>query len=132
VSGEAADRYKFRTPSPRQVAFTGSWGHDGAYDTLQAVIRHHLDPVARLSDYDASQLRLPSRSDLDAKDLIAHTDASRRGAIAASNQLSPVVLSDKEVSNLTEFLTVGLTDASCVDLRSDVPVRVPSGLSLAD
>lgn len=132
VTGEATDRYKFRTPSLRQVAYTGPWGHNGAYDTLQAVIRHHLDPVARLNDYDTSQLRVPSRADLDAKDLVAYSDTSRRNAIAASNQLSPVELSDAEVSDLTEFLTVGLTDASCVDIRNDVPVKVPSGLPLAD
>jgi cytochrome c peroxidase len=132
VSGDDADRYKFRTPSLRQVAYTGPWGHDGAYDTLQAVIRHHLDPISSLNNYDADQLHLPSRADLDAKDLIAHSDVDRRSAIAASNELSSVDLTDAEISDLMEFLNVGLTDASCVDIREDVPARVPSGLPLAD
>ncbi|MDD9889889.1 MAG: hypothetical protein OXU66_02990 [Gammaproteobacteria bacterium] len=132
VSGDESDRYKFRTPSLRQVAQTGPWGHDGAYDTLQAVVRHHLDPLTSLENYDTSQARLPSRSDLDAKDFVVHSDAERRGAIAAANQLSPVDLTEEKIGDLIEFLTVGLTDSSCVDLRADVPASVPSGLPLAD
>lgn len=132
VSADQADRYKFRTPSLRQVAYTGPWGHDGAYDTLQAVVRHHLDPINSLNNYDTSQPRLPSRADLDANDFTAHSDDERRGEIAAANQLSPVDLTDEEFGDLMEFLTVGLTDASCVDIRNDVPDSVPSGLPLAD
>ena len=45
VTGHPADRYKFRTPSLRNVVLTGPWGHDGAYDSLRAVVEHHLDPV---------------------------------------------------------------------------------------
>lgn len=132
VSGDQADRYKFRTPSLRQVAFTGPWGHDGAYDSLQAMVRHHLNPVNSLNSYDTTQPRLASRDDLNAKDFIAHNDSARRAAIAGANQLSPVDLTDAEFGDLMEFLTVGLTDSSCIDIRSDVPASVPSGLSMAD
>lgn len=132
VTENTADRYKFRTPSLRQVAYTGPWGHDGAYDTLEAVVRHHLNPVSSLKNYEHMQARLAARNDLSAVDFVAHQDIQRRDAIAAANELSSIELSDLEVSDLLEYLTVGLTDASCVDLRSDVPQSVPSGLPIAD
>ncbi|MGK0186271.1 MAG: cytochrome c peroxidase [Verrucomicrobiales bacterium] len=52
VTSDASDLYKFRTPSLRNVAGNGPWGHSGAYDELEAVVRHHLDPAARFADYD--------------------------------------------------------------------------------
>ncbi len=42
VTGDPAERYRFRTPTLRNVALTGPWGHDGAYDTLEGIVRHHL------------------------------------------------------------------------------------------
>ncbi|MEL6206267.1 MAG: cytochrome c peroxidase, partial [Pseudomonadota bacterium] len=38
------DAYRFRTPSLRNVALTAPYGHNGAYPTLEGMIRHHLDP----------------------------------------------------------------------------------------
>ncbi|MCP5071810.1 MAG: hypothetical protein GY947_00760, partial [Rhodobacteraceae bacterium] len=38
------DAYRFRTPSLRNVALTAPYGHNGAYQTLRGIIRHHLDP----------------------------------------------------------------------------------------
>lgn len=132
VTGKQEDRYKFRTPTLRQVAWTGPWGHNGAYNSLEAVVRHHLNPVESLNNYDPTQAVLISREDLDETDFIAHNDTSRRQAIADANELAPIELSDEEVSDLLEFLTVGLTDTSCVDLRRDIPKRLPSGLPVAD
>ncbi len=132
VTGEPEDRYKFRTPTLRQVAWTGPWGHNGAYNSLEAVVRHHLNPVESLNNYDSTQAVLISREDLDEKDFIAHTDISRRQAIANANELEPIELNDNEVSDLLEFLTVGLTDNSCIDLRRDIPKHLPSGLPVAD
>jgi cytochrome c peroxidase len=56
VTGDANDRYKFRTPSLRNVALTGPWRHDGAYNTLEAVVRHHLAPEKSLNAYDVARL----------------------------------------------------------------------------
>ncbi len=132
VTGEIDDRYKFRTPTLRQVAFTGPWGHSGAYNSLEAVVRHHLNPVESLNNYDPTQALLVSRDDLDQLDFIAHNDLSRREALANANTLEPIELTDSEVSDLLEFLTVALTDTSCTDLRIDVPKHLPSGLPIAD
>ncbi len=131
VTGDPADRYKFRTPSLRQVAQTGPWGHDGAFSSLEAMVRHHLDAVKSLNQYDPSQLKLPSRPDLDALDLIVHNDPARRQAIADAVEIAPQSLSDKEISQILSFLHA-LTDQQCIDLSSTVPNTVPSGLPVHD
>lgn len=132
VTGDANDRFKFRTPSLRQIAQTAPYGHAGAYDTLEAVVRHHLDPVTSLENYDQSQAKLQSRDDLDAIDFVVMDDPARVAAIAAANELAPVDLSDKEVKAIIAFLHT-LTDPNCIDLRRDVPIDgVPSGLTLFD
>ena len=38
VTGDPTDRFRFRTPTLRNVALTGPWGHTGAYATLEAVV----------------------------------------------------------------------------------------------
>lgn len=131
VTHDSADRYKFRTPTLRNVELTGPWGHDGAYNTLEGVVRHHLHPIFSLNHYDTSQVALPSRPDLDALDFIVQNDPIRRSAIGDANELEPVHLRDRDVADLIEFLRA-LTDPASIDLRHDVPKRVPSGLPLAE
>ena len=48
VTGRAADRGRFRTPSLRNVALTGPWWHDGSASTLAEAIARHGTP------YDAA------------------------------------------------------------------------------
>lgn len=131
VTGNPADRFKFRTPTLRNIALTAPYGHSGAFASLEAVVRHHLDAVPSLDNYDRAQARLPSRPDLDALDFIVMDDAERRGAIAEANELTPVTLSESDFQALMAFLQA-LTDPAAHDLRKDVPMRVPSGLPLAD
>lgn len=131
VTGDANDRFKFRTPTLRQVAQTGPWGHDGAYNTLDAMVRHHLDAVNSLVNYDKSQAVLPSRSDLDALDFIVHDDPVRRQAISDAIEIQPVSLTESEISKLMDFLNA-LTDPACIDMRNTAPLSVPSGLPVFD
>ena len=131
VTKNSLDRFKFRTPSLRQIALTGPWGHDGAYNSLEQMIRHHLDPIRALNHYDTSQAVLPAREDLDIIDFTAYNDVTRRQPIADANELQTNHLTDKQISNLIAFLHA-LTDFNCVDLRRDVPNRVPSGLTLVE
>lgn len=123
--------YRFRVPSLRNVALTAPYGHSGAYNTLDAVVYHHLNPLEALENYDRGQVRMPRRPDLDAYDGYAMNDPSIRAAIAAANELPPVELRESDIRALIEFLHA-LTDTSALDMRSDVPASVPSGLSVAD
>jgi cytochrome c peroxidase len=131
VTKDAADRFKFRTPSLRQVAITGPWGHDGAYNDLEQMVRHHLNPVEALNNYDINQALLASRTDLDKIDIIAHQDKQRRQAIIDAIEIKPIKLTDEEIYDLIAFLH-GLTDVNYIDLRKTAVNRVPSGLAVRD
>ena len=131
VTNNNADKFTFRTPSLRNVELTGPYGHDGAYATLDAVIRHHLDPVKALNNYDQKQAVLPSRPDLDATDFVVQNDPHRRALIAADVTSRPKKLSKAQILSLIEFLKA-LTDPKSRDLQSDIPDHIPSGLPLND
>jgi cytochrome c peroxidase len=131
VTLDPADRFKFRVPTLRNVELTAPYGHTGAFDTLEAMVRHHLDTVGSLHNYDPSQTRLAPRPDLDAQDFEVMQDAQLLSNIAAANELAPRYLSDDDVRNLLEFLRA-LTDRGSIDLRSDVPESVPSGIPVAE
>ena len=131
VTGDPADRFKFRTPTLRNVELTGPYGHAGAYYSLDDMVRHHLNAVSALNNYDHDQLMMPSRPDLDAQDFVVMDDENRRGAIAAANELEPRRLKHGDMQALMSFLAA-LTDPATHDLRSDIPQRVPSGLTLAE
>ena len=131
VTLNAADKYKFRTPSLRNIALTGPYGHTGAYATLEGVIRHHLDPAVAFVNWDRSQVRVPSRADLDAIDYTVMDDANRSQPIMLANELAPMELTDEEVADLVSFMHA-LTDPDMIDLRRVIPASVPSGLPVGD
>ena len=127
VTGRAADAYAFRTPSLRNVTATAPYGHSGAYASLEAVIRHHLDPITALETYDRSQAILPDLP--GTKDFRVMDIARERGEIAAANILKPIKLSDEEINALVAFLMT-LTDEGSIKGRLGIPEAVPSGLMI--
>ncbi len=154
VTGWPEDDFKFRTPSLRNVAVTGPWGHDGAYQTLEDVVRHHADPLAALEDYRLDPSLLPPldgvlelttmASGLSEDWLNEHrlraflmrddwvqTRTALRGRIAAANELVPLSLSDQDIDDIVAFLE-SLTDPSSQSLAHLIPQRVPSGLLVAN
>jgi cytochrome c peroxidase len=124
VTGQAVDAYRFRTPSLRNVAETGPYGHSGAYATLEAVLRHHLDPVASARAYDAGQLVMPG---FEADDLRVLRDPDEQARILAANALEPMHLSDGEIADILAFLD-SLTDRASIEGVLGIPESVPSGL----
>ena len=131
VTKNNADKFKFRTPSLRNVELTAPYGHDGAFATLESMVAHHLDPVKSMDSYDTTQAVLPSRPDLNAIDFVVQSDAQRRALIAVGISSKPIKLSKSERSRLIEFLKT-LTDPASRDLQSDFPDHIPSGLPLSD
>ena len=127
VTGNPADAYKFRTPSLRNIAQTAPYGHNGAYATLEAMIRHHLDPVASLKAYNVAQLVLPDLP--NSQDFRATLDPDEQAAIAAANELSPSNLSETEIIQIVAFLNA-LSDTASLAGKLGVPQTVPSGLSV--
>ena len=134
VTGQEADILKFRTPSLRNIALTAPYGHSGPYNSLRAVVEHHLDPVAYLYAYNQNrQAILPTHPTLDSDNYAAMDVPDIVDFIAQRNVLPAMSYSDEEVDKIIEFLHA-LTDPSCLDLRSDFDVvkGVPSGLPIFD
>ncbi len=130
-TGNPADNFKFRVPSLRNVALTGPWTHSGAYGTLEAVVRHHLNPIESMLNYDPEQAVLPYREDLAEQDFVVMNDPNRVMGILAANELGATHLTDEEFDALMDFLHA-LTDPSSIDLRHAIPMSVPSGLPVFD
>ncbi|WP_444893341.1 cytochrome-c peroxidase [Microbulbifer sp. TRSA001] len=135
VSGNSADRFKFRTPSLRNIELTAPYGHSGAYTTLESIVNHYNNPVLSLMTYDQSQAILPSRTDLDEIDFTVMNSPARTGSIAQAALREPLLrpanMSASEVSDIVEFLKA-LTDPNSLDLSENIPDSVPSGLPISD
>ncbi|MCA9984868.1 MAG: hypothetical protein KDE59_11260, partial [Anaerolineales bacterium] len=122
-TGDARDLFAFRTPPLRNVAITGPWMHNGAFLTLEATIRHHLNPAASAAAYDLSQLSplVQAESTSDPAILLA---ALQVDSFQARNQ----ALSDSEMQQLLAFLA-SLTSPSAGNPNL-IPASVPSGLTV--
>lgn len=134
VTGIEDDILKFRTPTLRNVALTAPYGHGGAYDTLRAVVEHHVDTVNSLYAYNNNrQAILPTHPTLDAENYRAMDDKAIVNFIAYHNELDPFTYSEEDIDRIMDFLNA-LTDQNTIDLRSDQDVvyGVPSGLPLDD
>lgn len=152
VSFDPEDTFAFRTPSLRNVALTGPWGHNGAFDRLEDMVRHHLDPTASLEAFplDEALARLPrmhkvierraSGSKLSfeplnpaRRDAYAERDGwvmrsdRLRTRISAANDLDPIELDDSQIADLMAFL-VALTSPGARAAAHLIPTEVPSGL----
>lgn len=131
VTDDLEDRFRFRTPSLRNVALTGPWGHDGAYRDLRQAVLHQLHSIGSLATYDRRQALLPSRPDLNALDWVVMDDATLVDNLAEANELVPVSLSESETDQLISFLHA-LTDSRALNMTRDIPMRVPSGIPMAE
>jgi cytochrome c peroxidase len=127
VTGSIDERSTFRTPPLRNVELTAPYMHDGAYISLEAAVRHYIDPSASLANYDPAVLRpelqgtyLSHPAQLEA---ILQT-LDERVAV-------PLTLSDTDVADIVEFLR-SLTDPAAVDMSALVPETVPSGLPVGE
>src|SRR5438270_8148988 len=52
VTGDPADRYKFRSSPLRNVSLQPAFFHNGAFTKLEDAIRHHLDVFSSARGYD--------------------------------------------------------------------------------
>ena len=105
------DMFAFRTPSLLNVEVTGPWSHAGAYTTLEAVVRHHLNAEDSIANYDQSQLNQTGIRNLEDK----MTENTEEALHSANFALETVHLPSMQVGFLVEFLKA-LTDP-CVQNR---------------
>ncbi len=124
VDGQPEHLYAFRTPTLLNVAVTGPWSHAGAYTSLEAVVRHHLNPAYALQNYDFGQLA----PDVQTQDTVANSALALQQLFWVRNNgfktVEDMVLSNLQVQQLLAFLRC-LTDP-CVTDRQCLDDWIPS------
>jgi cytochrome c peroxidase len=124
-TGNACDRFAFRTPPLRNVAITGPWMHNGAFVTLEAAVRQHLNPAASLAAYDPGQLSVVLQDTCqDQPEVLRAILATKSDVPSEQAQLS-----DRQMQDLLAFLEA-LTSPRAQDLADTIPASVPSGLQV--
>ena len=117
-----SDLFAFRTPPLRNVSITGPWMHNGVYLTLEEAVRHHLNPVQMVANYDYSQL--PT---LMQEEYLGVTAVRTAALSAPTFNMLPKALSEADVAAILAFLE-SLTSPTARDLAFTIPDAVPSGL----
>jgi cytochrome c peroxidase len=120
-------QFAFRVPALRNVELTAPYMHNGAYRTLDAVVRHYNNVDSALVAFDVSELDPALRG-------THHGDATTINAIKSSldgRLRQPLRLSPNEQRQIVAFLK-SLTDPAARNLSAVVPARVPSGLPVRE
>ncbi len=123
ITGDPADRYRFRTSPLRNVALQPTFFHNGAFTRLDDAIRHHLAPASSARSYNpaaagvAEDLREPLGP---IEPVLAELDP---------RLARPIQLTETEIDALVDFVRNGLLDSRArpEHLRHLVPMSLPSG-----
>jgi cytochrome c peroxidase len=123
ITGNPADRYKFRTSPLRNVAVQPTFMHNGAFTRLDDAIRHHLSVMDSALNYTPASQNLPA--DLSGP-LGPMTPVLARLDPAIS---TPIVFTKSQFDQLLAFVRDGLLDPRAAPdrLRRLIPHTVPSG-----
>lgn len=121
------DAYAFKTPMLRNVALTAPYGHNGAYPTLEGIVRHHMNPLQSLDHWTPETAALPSVPWLEAIDFMVLQDSREMARQRAAVQIVATPLTDSEVDQIVAFLHA-LKGETANDGKLGVPKAVPSGL----
>jgi cytochrome c peroxidase len=117
-------RFAFRVAPLRNVELTAPYMHNGAYRTLEDVVRHYNDVPRALRGYDPAAHLAPEMRGLHRGD-----DATVNRVLATLDHRlrTPLGLSEADIADLVAFLKA-LTDPGARDLGALRPASVPSGL----
>ena len=111
----------------RNVALSAPYGHNGAYPTLVAMIKHHQDPRASRKHWTKEQAQLPAATWLDETDFVIMQDRLEMQRQNSKIDISLPAIDDQEVKALVAFLE-SLTGNQAKSRRFSIPTVVPSGL----
>ena len=128
-SDDLFDRYRFRTPSLRNVELTGPYGHNGAYRELTRMVEHHLNPLDALSRWTMADASMPDVPWLVASDLLVQDDVREMLRYKNKVDIKAKALEPQAIADLVEFLHA-LTGKSVRETPLGRPDEVPSGLSV--
>jgi cytochrome c peroxidase len=121
-----APRFFFRVPPLRNVELTAPYMHNGAYPTLEVVLRHYSNVDSAVKSYDPGLLPAALRSTY-------HGEPATVNALLTSvdGRLRQLALTPEEQKFLIAFLK-SLTDPRARDMSTVVPESVPSGLPVRE
>jgi cytochrome c peroxidase len=125
TSGDPGQRYMFRTGPLRNLAAARAFFHNGAFGSIEAAIRHHVDVEASARGYDPEENGLPA-------DLMVGPIEPVLAAGIDPLLAQPLHLGEHEIDDLVAFVEEGLLDERVLDLCDLVPARVPSGMPLQE
>jgi cytochrome c peroxidase len=119
-------RFTFRVPTLRNVELSAPYMHNGAFKTLETVVRHYTNPDSSLRNYDVTQLD-PAIRPLVRNDAATIADVLK--TLDSRFKFAPIRLTAEEQKQIVAFLK-SLTDPSAKNLAHVVPASVPSGLAV--
>ncbi len=101
ISKKTSDRYKWRTMPLHNVEKTGPWGHDGAFTTLRAIVKHMVNPSIPYDKTQVKQIRMQNLDKVEAQ--------QAKALILLDTNHKVAYLSDEQIDQIVEFLK-SLTD----------------------
>ena len=121
VTGDPADRYKFRSSPLRNIALQPSFFHNGSFVDLKGAIRYHVDPRRGFAHYTTHRLAPDLQNPL----------GPMQGLLGRLDPLLASIpnLTGREIDELTAFVGQGLLDPNATpqNLRRLIPKTLPSG-----
>ena len=124
ITGNPADRYKFRSSPLRNVGVQPAFFHDGAFTRLNDAIYHHLHVFESARNYD------PIRAGVD-KDLTLRLGPIEPVLARVDPlMLNPPQITPEEFNDLVTFVRTGLLDSNAKpqNLCALIPATLPSGM----
>jgi cytochrome c peroxidase len=113
VTGHRDDKYAYRTPTLLGVEVTAPFGHSGVFNTLEDIVRHHLNVERSIASFDYGTIPTTG-GPINSNNAKAHTQyaldmlRSQRAA-GLPGVIRDIELSDGQVSDIVNFLK-SLTD----------------------
>ncbi|NNF40009.1 MAG: cytochrome C peroxidase [Woeseiaceae bacterium] len=142
ISGDSADRFRFRTPSLLNVSVSAPYMHSGAYQTLQQVLRHYDNPDNAVEEFFAAGgwCSLPQFQGVQNCEALypsaqQNSNAALNKVAAERRQNDPAALPNANLNNgernqIIAFLAT-LTDP-CVEDRQCLAPWIPAPGEAAD
>ena len=123
ITGNRADRYKFRTAPLRNLAVAPGFFHNGAFTDLGDAIRFHLNAIAGARTYDAASAGVPA-------DLTQRLGPRIPVKLLDPGVREPSPLNPQAFEDLVNFVRDALHDpgVNASTLCRLVPAAVPSGM----
>lgn len=112
ITGLNQDRYKFKTPSLRNISLSPPYMHNGAFATLEDVVNHYSNIQNSLNTY-----KIPASYQQNYETtLVLDTNTARNSTRLNQIDVRPLRnglnLSEQDKSDLVDFLRNGLRDSN--------------------